>query len=66
MTLYDLAHTPRAGTAAPHPGRLRIAPDQQAVDLDAAEQAVTDLLSALGHDPTSEHLVETLFDGIKA
>ncbi len=59
MTLYDLAHTPRASSAAPRPGRLRIAREQQAVDLEAAEQAVTDLLIALGHDPTSEHLVET-------
>ena len=29
------------------------------VDLDAAEQAVADLLVALGHDPHAEHLVET-------
>ena len=29
------------------------------VDLDAAEQAIADLLVALGHDPTAEHLVET-------
>ena len=28
-------------------------------DLDAAARAVTDLLVALGHDPTTEHLAET-------
>ncbi len=59
MTLYDLAPTTRDGVAAPRPGRLRIAREQQAVDLEAAEQAVTDLLIALGHDPASEHLAET-------
>jgi GTP cyclohydrolase I len=59
VTVYDLARAPRAGTAAPRPGRLRIAREQQAVDLEAAEQAVTDLLIALGHDPASGHLVET-------
>ncbi|HEY2958724.1 MAG TPA: GTP cyclohydrolase I, partial [Actinomycetota bacterium] len=30
-----------------------------AVDLDAAAQAVTDLLVALGHDPATEDLAET-------
>jgi GTP cyclohydrolase IA len=33
-------------------------PDQR-VDLDAAERAVSDLLVALGHDPTTEHLADT-------
>jgi GTP cyclohydrolase I len=32
---------------------------EHTVDLDAAERAVTDLLVALGHDPTGEHLLET-------
>jgi GTP cyclohydrolase IA len=29
------------------------------IDLDAAARAVSDLLVALGHDPTAEHLAET-------
>src|SRR5436190_3701810 len=29
------------------------------LDLDAAERAVADLLMALGHDPTAEHLADT-------
>ena len=40
-------------------GRLRVAGDRAQVDLPAAEQAVADLLRALGKDPTSPHLVET-------
>ncbi|MCU1430772.1 MAG: cyclohydrolase [Actinomycetia bacterium] len=38
---------------------LRIARTDDAIDLDAAESAVADLLVALGHDPSSEHLGET-------
>jgi GTP cyclohydrolase IA len=38
---------------APSAGRRR------EPDLDAAARAVTDLLVALGHDPTTEHLAET-------
>jgi GTP cyclohydrolase I len=30
-----------------------------AIDVEAAEQAVADLLVALGHDPAAEHLAET-------
>ncbi|HXQ90386.1 MAG TPA: GTP cyclohydrolase I FolE [Acidimicrobiales bacterium] len=40
-------------------GRLRVVADDQAIDLEAAQQAVSDLLAALGRDPASEHLVET-------
>ena len=31
----------------------------EAVDVEAARQAVTDLLKALGKDPYSEHLADT-------
>ena len=41
--------------ARPH---LRVAHDRT-VDLAAAEVAVADLLVALGHDPSDEHLTET-------
>lgn len=59
MTVYDLPRTQPDVAPAGRPARLRIAPDQPAVDLGAAERAVTDLLVALGHDPASEHLAET-------
>lgn len=59
MSLYDLPRPERERAAGPRPGRLRIAREQQAIDLDAAERAVTDLLVALGRDPGSEHLAET-------
>jgi GTP cyclohydrolase I len=39
--------------------RLRVVPGRGEIDLAAAEQAVTDLLIALGKDPVSEHLAET-------
>lgn len=39
--------------------RLRVLPRREGVDLPAAEQAVVDLLVALGKDPTSEHLRDT-------
>lgn len=47
----------------PHDGStpapaLRVVADAP-LDLDAAEQAVTDLLIALGHDPATEHLADT-------
>jgi GTP cyclohydrolase I len=48
--------------AAHHPeraGRLRVVNDRAAVDVPAAEQAVADLLRALGRDPESSHLTET-------
>jgi GTP cyclohydrolase I len=47
-----------AATDAPLP-RLRVVRDDNAIDLDAAAQAVSDLLVALGHDPVSEHLADT-------
>jgi GTP cyclohydrolase I len=44
------------GRDSPH---LRVVGGDKAVDLDAAERAVQDLLVALGRDPASEHLAET-------
>jgi GTP cyclohydrolase IA len=38
---------------------LRVVPGRGRVDQTAAEQAVTDLLVALGKDPSSEHLTDT-------
>jgi GTP cyclohydrolase I len=38
---------------------LRVVHGGTVVDLDAAASAVSDLLTALGHDPASEHLAET-------
>jgi GTP cyclohydrolase I len=39
--------------------RLRVLRSDRTVDLTAAEDAVRDLLVALGHDPASEHLTDT-------
>jgi GTP cyclohydrolase I len=49
------AHAPET-TASPS---LRILHTGPRLDLRAAERAVGDLLRALGHDPSSEHLVDT-------
>ncbi|MCR8895810.1 GTP cyclohydrolase I FolE [Gordonia sp. GONU] len=38
---------------------MRVVHEGNDFDLDAAQQAVADLLVALGQDPTSEHLVDT-------
>jgi GTP cyclohydrolase I len=43
-------------TSAP---RLHVAPRPPGVDVDAAGQAVAELLRALGHDPSSEHVRDT-------
>lgn len=56
-----------AETSGALPGRtattrrrgLRVVSSREEVDLPAAEQAVTDLLVALGKDPTDEHLAGT-------
>jgi GTP cyclohydrolase I len=45
--------------AAPDPARLRIVRSRTTVDLPAAEQAVGDLLRALGRDPREPHLTDT-------
>lgn len=39
--------------------RLRVVPGRDEIDLLAVEQAVADLLIALGKDPAGEHLAET-------
>ena len=41
------------------PHRLSVVRSRSAVDLPAAERAVTDLLRALGRDPEDPHLAET-------
>ena len=46
------------GTVA-DPARLRVVRSRTAVDLPAAEQAVGDLLRALGRDPREPHLTDT-------
>jgi GTP cyclohydrolase IA len=38
---------------------LRVVPSRESLDLPAVEQAVADLLVALGKDPKSEHLSDT-------
>lgn len=48
-----------ANGAVPRPPQLRLATDGPAVDVDAAAQAVGDLLQALGRDIRSEHLRDT-------
>jgi GTP cyclohydrolase I len=40
-------------------GRLRVVHGRAAIDVPAAERAVTDLLRALGRDPESPHLADT-------
>jgi GTP cyclohydrolase I len=48
-----------ASARLPERPSLRVVSDTGTVDVVAAQQAVTDLLVALGHDVTSEHLAET-------
>jgi GTP cyclohydrolase IA len=48
-----------ARTAAERPRRLAAVASRSAIDLAAAERAVTDLLHALGRDPGDPHLAET-------
>src|SRR5947207_968669 len=46
--------------------RLVVVDSPPSIDLGGAERAVTDLLVALGHDPTDEHLADTPRRGAKA
>jgi GTP cyclohydrolase IA len=55
MSTNAAAHTEPADTGRPH-GHLRVVGGDQTIDLVAAEQAVRDLLVALGRDPDSEHV----------
>jgi GTP cyclohydrolase I len=48
-----------AATATATATALRVIRDDPAVDVDAAESAVADLLVALGYDPADEHVRET-------
>ena len=48
-----------ARTAAERPRRLTAVASRSAIDLPAAERAVTDLLRALGRDPDDAHLADT-------
>jgi GTP cyclohydrolase IA len=52
------APQPAAPLAEPA-GRLRVVHGRAAIDVPAAERAVTDLLRALGRDPESPHLADT-------
>jgi GTP cyclohydrolase I len=52
------APQPAAPLAEPA-GRLRVVHGRAAIDVPAAERAVTDLLRALGRDPESPHLTDT-------
>ena len=59
MTTFEpTAPLPEQPAAVRHPS-LRVVAPRQGVDLAAAEQAVADLLVALGKDPASEHLSDT-------
>lgn len=56
--------TPSIASPTAHPAeqpspRLRVVRGGSTVDIDAAALAVTDLLVALGEDPTAEHLAGT-------
>jgi GTP cyclohydrolase I len=53
------APQPLGAVPVPDPARLRVVRSRTAVDLPAAEQAVGDLLRALGRDPGEPHLADT-------
>ncbi|HWC11410.1 MAG TPA: GTP cyclohydrolase I FolE [Acidimicrobiales bacterium] len=57
MTIAHL--TDRLEAEAAERPALRVVGGGAPIDLDAAEQAVSDLLAALGQDPTAEHTKET-------
>ncbi|MEP7018549.1 MAG: GTP cyclohydrolase I FolE [Actinomycetota bacterium] len=60
MSITKLEHKVAVPTGASDGHRrLRVLPGRQEVDLPAAEQAVRDLLLALGRDPSSPHLADT-------
>ncbi|WP_137723882.1 GTP cyclohydrolase I FolE [Prescottella subtropica] len=59
MSLADLPEPDLTGIDAAVPARLRSGRQVPDVDQGAAEQAVADLLRALGRDPDSVHLAET-------
>ena len=51
--------TLHSAEATPPVAALRVVHNGTAVDLDAAARAASNLLTALGHDPSSEHLADT-------
>src|SRR5436309_730625 len=55
---WDHAEPPVDDAAAAAAPQLRVV-HAPAIDLDAAQRAVTDLLVALGRDPADEHLADT-------
>lgn len=57
--MTDLAQADRPARDRPAPPPHLRAVRPAAIDLDAAQQAVGDLLRALGHDPTQVHLSDT-------
>ncbi|HEX6469679.1 MAG TPA: GTP cyclohydrolase I FolE [Streptosporangiaceae bacterium] len=52
-TQWPAAHSPDSQR------HLRVVRERGSVDLEAAERAVADLLTALGRDPAGEHLADT-------
>jgi GTP cyclohydrolase I len=60
MSIAKLEHPTTAKDRAHDGGRrLRVVHGREKVNLPAAERAVSDLLLALGRDPSSPHLVDT-------
>jgi GTP cyclohydrolase I len=58
MSATIAAHPQPGAAASPH-GHLHVVGGDQTINLAAAEQAVRDLLVALGRDAGSEHLADT-------
>jgi GTP cyclohydrolase I len=59
MSIAKLEYNAEAPSPPDADRRLRVVNDRQGIDLPAAEQAVHDLLVALGRDPSSPHLADT-------
>jgi GTP cyclohydrolase IA len=57
--MTDLPAVPPGVTAVQRPRRLAAVASRSAIDVPAAERAVTDLLRALGRDPEEPHLAGT-------
>ena len=59
MSMVEPTELPSANQAQVRHSSLRVVAPTKGVDLLAAQQAVADLLIALGKDPTAEHLSDT-------
>jgi GTP cyclohydrolase I len=59
MSIAKFEYKDESPSAPDADRRLRVVNDRQGIDLPAAEQAVHDLLVALGRDPSSPHLADT-------